>query len=166
MIARAGMTAAEALAKDAPLKGVSRAAYDRFEDALTIDFDRGPRHGKPRAFNAVTRSGLGCFGISPRRLVDIGVLEEVFVSRGKAIANPRDKRVVLFLADPILQREALVLSLKKYDAQLASTILPAGMTRSGALALHHRLGPDALAKWAKYQAPSTIALFRRTNGLF
>jgi hypothetical protein len=148
-----------------PFKDVSDFAWTRFVTTLEIDDDRGPNRGKPRRFDARTNAGgLGCYGIPVRRLVELHVLKEVFVSKGKAIANPRDPRVVIFLADPLLQRDVLVASMKRYNLALSS--LPAGMTKSGALALCHRLGPQALAKWAKHQEPSTVALFRRANGLF
>jgi hypothetical protein len=131
-----------------------------------ISDDRGPLKGKPRAFNARSYAGgVGCFGILPRRLVEIGVLRSVVLKDGKAIAAGSDKRLIGFLANPILQYKAAVVSLKKYDSAL-TTPLPAGMTRSGALALHHRLGPKALLKWQSHQEPSTLALFRRANGLF
>jgi hypothetical protein len=149
-----------------PLTGVADFAWTRFVSALTIDDDRGANKGKPRRFDARAHAGgLGCFGISPRRLVELGVLKEVFVSKGRAIADPRDKRVVVFLSDPLLQRDALVASVRRYDRVLVDP-LPAGMTRSGALALCHRLGPQALSKWVEHQEPSTVALFRRANGLF
>lgn len=146
--------------------GVSERAFAQFLHVLTIDDDSGPTQGRPRQFNSISRSGgLGCFAISPLRLQDLGILKEVFVSKGKAIANPSDKRVKAFLSNPLLQRDAVLVSLKRYDATL-STPLPAGVTRSGALALHHRLGPKALVKWKQHQEPSTTALFQRANGLF
>lgn len=150
-----------------PLPGVSNRAWARFADALAIDDDRGPNQGKPRPFDARTRAGgLGCFGILPRQLVEIKVLEEVFVSKGKAIANPNDKRVIVFLASPLVQRAALEKLMRRHAAALAKVALPADMTFSGALALRHRLGPHALAKWQAHQEPATIKLFRRANGLF
>jgi hypothetical protein len=142
-------------------------AWQSFLDALAVDDDRGPNKGRPRPFNAVTHAGgLGCFGIPVQRLVDLGVLDKVYFSNGKAIANLADKRVIAFLKNPLAQRDALNKSMKQYAAQVDKLTLPAGMSRSGALALFHRLGPQALDKWAKNQQPSTAALFRRANGLF
>lgn len=152
---------------ESPFKGVSDFAWTRFVTTLEIDddYDRGPNRGKPRRFDARTNAGgLGCYGIPVRRLVELGVLKEVFVSKGKAIADPRDKRVIIFLSDPLLQRDVLVASMKRYNLALSS--LPVGMTKSGALALCHRLGPNALVKWQQHKEPSTMALFQRANRLF
>ena len=146
-----------------PLSGVSDLAWARFVDALTIDDDDGLHNGAPRAFNARTHAGgFGCFGILPRRLVDIGVAKAVRVIDGKAIAVDFVRRD--FLANPLAQRDALTESMKRYDAAIGE--LPAEMSRSGALALYHRLGPEALSKWAQHKAGSTIALFQRANGIF
>lgn len=148
-----------------PLAGVSDLCWARFVDALTIDDDDGPNRGKRRAFNARTYAGgLGCFGILPRRLVDIGVARAVRVIEGKAIAVGFIKRD--FLANPLAQRDAFAASTQRYDAEIAKIVLPSGVSRSGALALCHRLGPEALAKWQKHKQPSTLALFQRANGLF
>jgi hypothetical protein len=147
-----------------PLMGVTVAAWNRFVNALMISDDRGPLKGKPRAFNSRTYAGgLGCFGMLPKRLVEIGVLKAVVYKNGKAHASA-DKRALMFLANPIIQYKAFVISTKRYSA--VKVELPAGMTKSGALALFHRLGPNALLKWQQHQEPSTVALYQRANGLF
>jgi len=154
-------------AVQSPLRGVSSLAWDRFVEALMIDDDHGPNKGKPRRFNTRTHAGgLGCFGILPRRLVELRVLKEAFVSKGKAIADPNDKRVIAFLSNPLLQRDVLIVSMRLYAAVIVKLTLPADMSLSGALALHHKLGPKALVKWQAHQEPATIALFQRANGLF
>jgi len=146
-----------------PLDGVSDDAWSRFVDALTVDDDSGLRQGMPRPFNARTHAGgLGCFGLLPRRLVDVGVAKAVRVIGGKTIAVGLRRD---FLS-PLVQRDALVDSMRRYDAELAKVTLPSEISRSGALALYHRLGPEALAKWQKHRQRSTIALFQRANGLF
>lgn len=146
-----------------PLDGVTDQAWARFVDALTIDDDKGPNHGKPRPFNACTHAGgLGCFGILPRRLVDIDVARDVRVVDGKTIAIGVDPS----FRNPLAQRDALAESMRRYDAEIAKITLPTEMSRSGALSLYHRLGPEALAKWQKHKQEATIALFRRANGLF
>jgi len=145
-----------------PLAGVSNLAWARFVDALTIDDDYGLRNGAPRPFDARTHAGgLGCFGILPRRLVDIGVARSVCIVDGRAIVAGLNRD---FLLNPLAQRDALDESIRRYDE--IGIVLPADMSRSGALALYHRLGPDALAKWQQHKQQSTIALFRRANGLF
>lgn len=150
-----------------PLAGVSNRAWARYVDVLAVDDDRGPNQGRPRPFDARTHAGgLGCFGILPRQLAEIGVLKEVFVNKGRAIADPRDKRVIIFLASPLVQRAALEKLTQRHAAAFAKLELPEGVTLSGALALRHRLGPNALAKWQAHQEPATIKLFRRANGLF
>lgn len=148
-----------------PLAGVSDLAWARFADALTIDDDNGPNNGKPRAFNARTHAGgLGCFGILPRRLVDVGVAQSVRLIGGKTIAIGVGVRA--FFSNPLMQRDALAESMRRYDAEIEKQTLPSEMSRSGALALYHRLGPDALKKWKQHKQPSTMALFRRANGIF
>lgn len=148
------------------VSGVSNRAWTRFVHALSISDERGPTHGQPRLFSSASYAGLGCFAMRPRRLVEIGVLKSVVTIKGKTVPSPEDKqRLLAFLQNPIEQYRRMVVSLRRYDAALPSS-LPEGMTRSGALALHHRLGPKALEKWAKHQEPSTTALFQRTNGLF
>ncbi len=73
-----------------------------------------------------------------------------------------------FLFSPLVQYNALVDSLRRYNRKLDDERLKLsrGMTRSGALALLHRLGPHALPKWERHQEPTTLALYKRANGLF
>lgn len=148
-----------------PLKGVSDAAYARLVDALSIDDDAGPNYGRPRPFDARTHAGgLGCFGILPRRLVDIGVARAVRIVDGKAYVVDLQRD---FLVNPLVQRDALGESLLRYDVDEVSKLaLPRGITRAGVLALYHRLGPQALQKWQRHKQQATIVLFRRANGLF
>ncbi len=148
-----------------PLAGVSDLAWARFVAALTIDDDDGLNNGFPRPFSARTHAGgLGCFGILPRRLVDLGVAKGVHKVDGKTIAAGFNSRE--FLADPLAQRDVLIESLQRYDAEIDKIKLPVEISRSGALALYHRLGPNALAKWQKHKQQSTMALFQRANGIF
>jgi hypothetical protein len=164
--AKTAVTSSQALSGSlrSPLLGVTSAAWNRFVNALMLSDDRGPLKGKPRSFNSRTYAGgLGCFGMLPKRLVEIGVLKAVVYKNGKAHA-PADKRSAMFLADPIIQYKAFVISMKRYSA--VKVELPASMTKSGLLALQHRLGPNALLKWQQHQEPSTVALFQRANGLF
>lgn len=163
----AAMNAALESAQRAPLDGVSSLEWVRFVHALTVDDDDGPNKGNTRPFNARTHAGgFGCFGMLPRRLVDLGIAENLRIVDGKAIAVSFVEGARAFLADPFAQRNALDESMRRYDGEIAKITLPPDMSRSGALALYHRLGPAALSKWQQHKQPSTLALFQRANGLF
>ena len=82
--------------------------------------------------------------------------------RGEFVSPMTEAR---FLTSPLVQYNALSESLRRYDAALPEK-LPEGVTRSGALALLHHLGAEALEKWAATRNRSTIDLFERANGLF
>ena len=115
-------------------------------------------------------------GAAPRYRMDLQ-LSETRYPRGVRVDNESGKCVTVgdfippmtrakFLQNPLAQYNALIESLRRYDRHLASAVLPSGLSRSGALALHHRLGPCALSKWEEHQEKTTIALFQRANGLF
>lgn len=161
----------------AQLHGVENVAWRRFIHALTVDDEIGPTHGKPRPHHAETSAGgLGCFDLRPPRLADLGLVRDLRVDNSSGRRLVRCTFVLpltreRFLGAPLVQYNALLESLRRYDAALhamlsAGTKLPDGMTRSGALALFHRLGPKALDKWSKYKNRATIALYQRTNKLF
>jgi len=156
-----------------PLPGVDDQTWERFVSALSL-CDVGANKGRPRSFTE-RRDGYGCFGLHPRRLVDLKVASGVRTIAGKAVsavfaptkrAPSADAAERAFLASPSDQYDVLFVSLALYDKIVAVGALPAGMTRSGALALYHRLGPHAIEKWAEHKERSTVALFERTNGLF
>jgi hypothetical protein len=161
----------------APLGGPSNEQWTRFVHALTIcdgcnDARAGRPHAPhPRSFGACGPSGgLGCFGILPRRLADLGLMRAVRASNDDGRRRTRGEfcapmTAVKFLA-PLVQYNVLIESLRRYDRAAAASDMPAGMSRSGALALFHRLGPMAMAKWAEHKEPATIALFTRANKLF
>ena len=159
----------------APLSGVPNEAWSQFVHALAIADEicdpQSPDYQRPRAPDARTPSGgLGCFDLRPPRLADLGLMRGVRVDNttgccvwvGEFILPMTQAR---FFQNPLVQYNALCESLRRYDRQVAAA-LPEDMTRSGMLALHHRLGPRAFVKWAEHQEPATMALFHRANGLF
>lgn len=159
----------------AQLPGISNEAWTQFIHALTIADEVAdpddPGFGRPRAFDArLPSGGLGCFGILPRRLADLGRFRNIRVDnegrRCVVVGDFISPMTWEKFTNPLAQYDFLLDSLRRYDRRLSGEALPEGMTRSGALALHHRLGPSALSKWAEHQETSTMALYRRTNGLF
>lgn len=164
--------AKQLLRSETPPFGATPDAWEAFLDALSTSED-----GRKRSFTE-TREGYGAFGILPKRLVDLKIAAAVRCKAGIALSAVfRPTRLAptaalaerAFLMSPDAQRRVLLVSLALYDKnvlQANELLLPEGMTRSGALALLHRLGPRALEKWAAYQSPSTRALYERCNGLF
>jgi hypothetical protein len=161
----------------AQLPGVTSEAWTAFIHALTIG-----DNGKPRGFGIVTVSGgFGCFDLRPRRLADLGIMHRLRVERvgaPPAEGEPDRRRQVFvgdfvapwtrakFLASPLAQYNALVDSLQRYDATLSEITLPDGITRSGALAIFHRMGPSGIVKWQERKLEATVAFVKRTNGKF
>lgn len=153
-VARASLLEGPSLRSQLP--GASDEAWRKFVRVLTLD----PRTRTPRPSSTVrTRLGFGCFGLRPKRLVDLGFMR--VAPGGYAFAAPMTERK---LAQPLVEYNVLVDSLRRYDAQVI--VLPTGVTRSGSLFLHHHLGPHALSKWATFKHPDTLALFALANGLF
>lgn len=151
------------------LHGITVDVWRTFTHALTIDDEEGPNKGQPRPFNARTLAGgYGCFDMRPRRLADLGYMRNIrrgtLAGRVVTVGDfiPSVMTEAKFLFDPDAQHDALLESLRRYD-RLA---MVAGASRSGSLALYHRLGPDAPQKWLAHQEPSTLSLYRRTNNLF
>jgi len=157
----------------AQLPNVASAAWTAFVRALTLNDD--PRDGvvgKPRAFHKQTAAGgFGAFDLRPLRLADLGIMRHVrrdnssgrVILIGDFVAPMTQTK---FLFSPLAQYNALIDSLRRFDNQTGKLQLPTQMTRSGVLALLHRLGPHALDKWARHRETNTLALYARTNGLF
>lgn len=140
-----------------PASGATSEQWTRFVHALSIDvceLDASdapcPWYGLPRPIGAITRGEcLGAFGLRRARFVELG----------SAVSERK------FLASPLVQYNALVESTRRYNTTLVQ--IPADMTRSGALALLHRLGAGAIEKWESGpRNKGTVALFERANGLF
>ncbi len=146
----------------AQLLGVSDESWQQFIHALTIGTD-----GNPRSFGArTTAGGYGCFDLRPRRLADLGLMRRIRVDNSSGRCFTVGDFVLpmtetKFLLSPLAQYNTLLESLRRYDK--LPTML--GISRSGSLALRHRLGPNAATKWVAHQEPSTTALLKRTNDL-
>ncbi len=73
-----------------------------------------------------------------------------------------------FLASAADQYDVFVRSMRAYAREIVTHKIkvPSGVSMSGALAILHRGGRAALAKWTEQQFESTKELFNRTNGVF
>lgn len=137
---------------------------------------------KTAGIDAVSPSNaMGMFEIKPRRLADIGLVQNLrrttspegrLIWAGDFVPPMTAKK---FMANASLQYKALGDSMRDYMAKLCDgTIdvkeedeLPEGMTLSGALAILHRCGPSGLRNWIDDQRFSdTEALYGRCNGIF
>ncbi len=143
-----------------PIRSADSPSWSRFVRALsTKDLD-----------HVSTDGSLGCFEMRPRRLGDIGIMTNLrrgqdtnrAVWEGNFVLPLTKDR---FLDSPVVQYNALVLSVTDHDLTLKD--LPEGVTRSGALAILHQAGPWGLSSWRKgNRREDTILLFNHTNGIF
>jgi hypothetical protein len=131
---------------------------------------------KVGSLNTISSSnGLGMFDIRYKRLADMGLVtnlryrQDVITRRSVQEADwvaplTRDK----FLKSAGVQLKVFSESCKDYFNWLKceQVKLPEGATFSGALAILHRGGKSALAKWDQQQFESTLELYRRVNGVF
>ncbi len=150
-----------------PLKNVSDAAWTRFVTAM-----RSAKLGDVSPSNA-----LGIFEIMPRRLADLGILVNT-----RRVKSPVSGRTVVvgefvaplteaaFLTCPVAQYNAFRDSVKDYAARIdrGELAVPAGLTKSGALAVLQRCGPSGLSTWEdeKRRFPATVAVVKRANEVF
>lgn len=153
------------------LDGVSDEAWTDFALAL-----------KTASIGAVSASNAyGMFEFKPRRLADLGLIRNVFKTRGPTkrmvwigewIAPMTEAK---FLGSPTEQYKALASSMRDYVKRLRDGSIPKpdggrpqGMTLSGALAVLHRCGPSGLKTWndAAARFPETNALYQKANGIF
>lgn len=166
MIARGDMPAFRDVPPlPSPLDGVSDGAWTVFVRTCAT-----------QSLNAVTPSnGYGYFELKPRRLADIGLMENLRSLQRRIDGN--DHRVwegdfappltaESFLANPLFQFNAFATSIEQYDKVLDSEPSPPDISRSGKLAILHRAGPNGLRSWTKHQFPGTVELVRRANGIF
>ena len=146
-----------------------------------IAFLKVAQSGKPCTVTPAFR--LGAFGMTVRRLCDLGAMEDPQVIRykGRQVwdarwANPSDLKA--FQGAPLTQYALFCESMTDYNdrEELARTVgqIVDGqtVTRSGALMLAHRAGLAGMASWV--QDPkirhrfrdNTTAFFGRANGIF
>jgi hypothetical protein len=120
---------------------------------------------------------LGMFAMKPRRLADLGLMSNV-------VKTPRKKGATWdgdwvppmtqdhFLGNASIQYRVLAASTRLYSDALAdgTIAIPPGLdiSLSGALALLHRCGPQALANWVDgdKRLPASVALLEKANELF
>ena len=141
-----------------PLKGVTDAQWDAFVRA----FSTRPITAESKAH------GIGSFDLRPRRLVELGVMENLRRATrppGECIADLTAKYADLG-KNATRQYEVFARSMTEYDAELADLKMPEGCTRSGALAILHCGGTGALEQWPKNAFKTTSQIFKKTNGLF
>lgn len=147
-----------------PLPGVSAEAWARFYHALDV-----------QPIDAVSASGgLGSYDLRPRRLVELGLgcrLRSRRTAPGGArvyvcdFVPPLSQRA--FLHNPVTQYQVLVRSMVGYHQKLQSgeLVRPDGVSLAGALAILHRGGRGALARFPDL-FPDTRALYERAQGAF
>ncbi len=128
-------------------------------------------------FESVSDSNaLGTFSMTPRRLADLGIVENL--QRTRSPTSDRTIWVAVFVApltaekflrDPELQYVAFCRSCRDYADQMNSGRIqrdPA-MSQSGALAILHRAGPKGLDTWSTGERfPETEAAYDRVAGIF
>ena len=152
------------------LPNVSDAAWTAFALAMKV---QGAR-------DVSGSNSLGMFAMRPRRLGDLGVLENLRSTRlptgrlvwvGDWVAPMTQDK---FLSSPKDQYRVFAASMLDYVEGIdsgevpAPDDLPADMTMSGALAILHRCGPGGLKSWGdgEGQFPETVALYNKVNGIF
>lgn len=149
-----------------PIPGVSDAAWMRWVAAL----DAQP-------IDAVGPSGgLGSYDMRPRRLKELGLARSVRLERAPSgrqvysceLAPPLTR--ARFLRDMVLQAAVLARSARGHYDDLARASgeglrLPEGQTLAGALAVLHRGGRGALARWPDL-FEDTRVLWEKARGCF
>jgi hypothetical protein len=154
------------------LPGVSDDAWTQFVVAIRGDAGVG---------DVSDSNALGMFQLRPRRLADLGLIQNVSSTRapngrmvwvGNFIAPMTAKK---FLSDPVVQYKTFCASMQKYVAGMKDGSIPtpdggrpADMSLSGALAVLHRCGPSGIKTWndEENRFPETVDLYNRANGLF
>lgn len=146
-----------------PLTGISDEAWAKFLTAMCVQ----PQH------TVSDSREYGCFALSARRLGEMCLmknLRRVKNARGGLVSDgdfvlpmTKDK----FLSDYQVQYQYFVKSMLDYTTSLEADNLPEGASKSGTLALLHRVGSGGLASWSKGKRfPRTVDLFQRANQIF
>lgn len=132
--------------------------------------------------NAVSASNaVGVFEMMPRRLADLGVVKKLARSKSPASSSAPQGRTVWvavfvppwtadrFLKSPKKQYEVFCQSMQDYDSKMQNgeIVRGSGMSRSGALAVLHKAGPQGLQTWLSGdQFPTTKKLYESVAGIF
>lgn len=154
------------------LPNVSDASWTQFVVAIRGDAGVG---------DVSDANAMGMFQMRPRRLSDLGLIQNVSSTRapnGKMLwvgnfVAPLTARK--FLSDPALQYKTFCASMKKYVAGMKDGSVPtpdggrpSDMSLSGALAVLHRCGPSGIKTWndVDNRFSDTEDLYNATNGIF
>lgn len=125
--------------------------------------------------NVSPLNALGMFSITPRRLADLKLVVRLTRSRSPAgktiwvaafVPPLTPKR---FLTDPQLQYAVFCKSCRDYVSKMDSGEIEKDpeMSKSGALAILHRAGPNGLRSWSTGERfTDTIASYERVAGIF
>lgn len=153
-----------------PLAGISDEGWTEYVFAIKGD----------RSLDTVEPNGLGMFGLSPRRLEDLGLVMRLTKTRlpsGKLgwaceFVPPLTREA--FLSSSRLQYKAFCASMRDYVERLRSGAIPRPTgwqndqaTLSGVLAILQKAGPAGLESWFRGDRfDSTVELFDAANGAF
>ena len=146
-----------------------------------LAFLRAATCGNPRTITPSFR--LGVFGMTVRRLVDLGAMAnpKVIHYHGRQVwdahwLNPASLKT--FQAAPMTQYRLFVDSIKGYSEApevvqaIGRTVEGEKITRSGALMVAHRAGLPGMATWLadpdirQRFSDNTTAFFKKANGIF
>lgn len=146
-----------------------------------LAFLRAASCGTPKTISPAFR--LGVFGLTVRRLCDLGAMvnPRVIHYKGRQVwdahwRNPASLKT--FQATPMAQYRLFVDSIKGYSESpeiaeaIGQTVEGEKITRSGALMVAHRAGLPGMASWLadpeirQRFSDNTTAFFRRANGIF
>lgn len=162
--ASASLVARFSSAIRSPLAGVPLPAWQKFVAALEVQ----------RMDAVSSRGGLGSYDLRPRRLEELGYVQDLRRQGGKARGGQPQVYVCRFrppltqerfLKDPTAQMEALARSMRLYEQELHTGALqrPKGLSLAGVLAILHSGGRGALAQVADQ---GTAALFTHTRAVY
>jgi len=160
-------------ARDCAPLGLSRSEW--------MDFLRASTCGRPTTITPSFR--LGVFGLSVRRLCDLGAMADprLAIYKGRQIWDARwvdPANLRAFQSAPMLQYRLFSDSIEDY-AQAPEVVNAIGktvdgkqVTRSGALMLAHRAGLSGMGSWLRKRSnrekfkDNTTVFFDRANGIF
>lgn len=146
-----------------PLPGVSNEQWTRLARALEVQ--------PPRAISE--SGGYGSYDLRPRRLVELGLANNLRVTRTPSGRQAHACDLLLpltekrLLTDPLMQLVILRRAIASHHAQLCKNEItrPEGVTIAGGLAILHVGGRGALASWPNL-FDETRALYEAARGAF